>query len=318
MKKMTGDKIISSAAFLCLFALTVFIGCAKEDKAKAPPSKESADDVYSVFVTIQPLESIAASIAGDRAVIHVLLPPGADPHTYEPTPGDVKNLEDSAILFHIGMGLDDWAAKIALAAKDGPRIYPVAAGVPSLPAVPERMRRSLKAGGKMPAHGNPHVWLDPNVMATIIIPTMARAFAAADPPNTEFYMKNAARISKRIEAFSENAMSKLEPFAGKSVILHHGSFIYFFRRYNIKVIDILEPFPGQEPSPKELKNIIESAKKNEAVAIFSEPQVSPKPAMIIADELNIPIIDVDPLGQASEDYIELMERNLNAIATGLE
>jgi ABC-type Zn uptake system ZnuABC Zn-binding protein ZnuA len=54
------------------------------------------------------------------------------------------------------------------------------------------------------------------------------------------------------------------------------------------------------------------------VAIFSEPQVSPKPARIIADELNIPIVDVDPLGQAGEDYIELMERNLNAIATGLE
>ena len=54
------------------------------------------------------------------------------------------------------------------------------------------------------------------------------------------------------------------------------------------------------------------------MAILAEPQVSPKPARIIADELSIPIVEVDPLGHAGEGYIELMERNLNAIAIGLE
>ena len=299
--------------------LVLIFGCAKGDKKSAKaPQKAASGDVYNVFVTIQPLESIAESLAGDRADVHVLLPPGADPHTYEPTPGDIKKLDDSAILFEIGMGLDDWAAKLALAAKNGPRIYPVSAGVPSLPAVPERALKRLELRGKMPAHNNPHVWLDPDITADIIIPTMARAFSAADPPNTEFYMANARRMSKHIEAFSEKAKIRLEPDSGKAVILHHGSFIYFCRRFKLPVIDVLEPFPGQEPSPKELTAIIKSAKAASVAAILAEPQVSPKPARIIADELGIPIIEVDPLGRAGEGYLELMERNLNAIAIGLE
>ena len=303
--------------FVLVFAFG--FGCAKGDKKSAEtPEATASGDVYSVFVTIQPLESIAESLAGDRADVHVLLPPGADPHTYEPTPDDIKKLSDSAILFEIGMGLDDWAAKLALAAKNGPRIYPVSAGVPSLPAVPQRALKRLELRGKMPAHNNPHVWLDPDVTADIIIPTMARAFSAADPPNTELYMANARRMSKHIEAFSEKARVRLEPAAGKAVILHHGSFIYFCRRFKLPVIDILEPFPGQEPSAKELTSIIQSARAESVVAILAEPQVSPKPARIIADELSIPIVEVDPLGHAGEGYIELMERNLNAIAIGLE
>ncbi|MCK5833773.1 zinc ABC transporter substrate-binding protein [bacterium] len=307
-------KSIGLAIMICVF---ITFACAKGENAKAK-NKIVDEGAYPVFVTIQPLASIAESLAGEYATVHVILDPGTDPHTYEPLPEDILRLANSAMLFHIGMGFDDWASKIALEAEDGPRIYPVSMGVPMLPAVPDNSLDRLREENLMPTKGNPHVWLDPKIVADIIIPTMARAFASADPPNSEFYMVNAQRLQKHISSLADSISIALESHKGESVILHHGSFAYFCRRFKLDAVEVIQPFPGMETSPANLIKIIENAKKENAVAILSEPLVSQKIAQAVAEELGIPIISVDPLGKSGEGYIELMKRNTNEIIDGLE
>ena len=306
-------KRISLALFFALFLLSA---CSdkKEPETKTPEPAEGG--VFTSFVTVSPLLGPADSVCKEASEVHILLPAGAEPHSYEPTPGDVRKLADSALLFQIGMGLDDWAAKIALEAENGPRIIAVAGGVPTLPALSERERRKLFEQDKKANFPNPHVWLDPDVMATMLVQSMARAYTQAAPDREEFFWENAIRYRKRLQGMSARFDSLLAPVKDKPVILHHGSFAYFCRRYGIPVEDILEPFPGREPSPKELQTIIENAREAGVVAILAEPQVSPKPARIIADELGIPVIEVDPLGKRGESYIELMERNVAAIVEG--
>ncbi len=307
---MSANRIL---VFLVISALLAVCGCGKKGKGEFLPG-----DKYTVFVTIPPLASIADSIAGGAAKIETLLPPGAEPHTYEPTPGDIRRLANSAILFEIGLGLDEWATPIALDADDGPRIVPVSVGVPTLPALPERLRQRYLKDDKIAAHGNPHVWLDPNIVADMIIPSMSSAFAEADPQNANYYRANANRLKKRIKALSEETAIRLAALKGKPVILDHGSFIYFCRRFGIPVLDVLEPFPGQQPTPGDLAEIIEMAAEKKPFAILVEPQVSPKPAQIISEETGVRIIHIDPLGKVGEGYIELMKRNIEAIESGFD
>ena len=184
---------MEKSILITLLLIAIFIGCGEKETSDKP-----AGERFTVFVTIPPLASLADSIGGEMANVEVLLKPGSDPHTYEPTPKDIVRLSNSALLFEIGMGLDDWATKVALEAESGPRIAPVAIGVPTLPALPERLRRRYLDENKIAAHGNPHVWLDPNIVSDIIIPTMTKAYVAADPPNADYYRANSFRLTELV------------------------------------------------------------------------------------------------------------------------
>lgn len=309
---MIKTKLARALSILLLVTL-LFTACG--EKGEKESGKETGDmDSYSIFVTIHPLESIAKKIAGDRAEVHTLLPPGSDPHTYEPRPTDIQKLANSAILFQIGLGLDNWATDLALEAQAGPRIVPVSVGVPVLPALPKRLRERYRQDNKVAKHGNPHVWMDPYVMSELIIPAMLKAIIAADPDHENYYNTNATKIRNEVRDFTEKTRARLDHLKGSSVILHHGSVVYFCRQFGIEVMDILEPFPGQEPTAKDLQNIIERAAKENPVAILAEPQVSRKPAVVLSDEIGIPIVEVDPLGTPDESYLELMQRNIDNIA----
>ncbi|HHS49612.1 MAG TPA: zinc ABC transporter substrate-binding protein [candidate division Zixibacteria bacterium] len=304
---------------LCLLIIMAVAGCGDKKKAEALEMAQAMeDDVYSVFVSISPLLSIADSIAGGRAVVQVLVPPGENPLEYESPPADVAKLANSAVLFYVGMGFDDWAAQAALDAEDGPRIYDVSGIVPKLPALPDEPLRRLREKDLMPATGNPYVWLDPNIVADIIVPLMARALASADPPNSDFYMANAKRLQGRLKTLAEEARERLEPHASKPVVLHHGAFAYFCRRYKIPAMDAIVPFVAIEPTDEDLAEIVEFSRKSGAVAILSERGIAPETADFVAQSLGIPLIEVDPFGTGDEDYFELIHRNVNSIALGLE
>ncbi|RKZ31518.1 hypothetical protein DRQ36_01725 [bacterium] len=294
------------------FLALSFINCG-HDKAEEKPTNERTSGEFTVFVTIQPLASIADSIAGNLANVEVLLPANSKTYDYKPTPDDIKRLANSAVLFEIGIGLDEWATPIALKAENGPRIVPVSAGIPILPSVPERVRRRLFEEGKVAAHGNPYVWLDPYTVADMIIPVMTRAFAAADPHNAGIFRENSAHYTERVKNFADEAENNLKKLKNSRIMLYHGSFAYFCRRYGIEVSDIIEPFPGREPTEDDIAEIIKNAKRDKPIAILVDSDAPPKPAETIAKELGIPIVHVDPYGKPGESYIELMRRNIRAI-----
>jgi len=292
---------------ICL--LISLIGCEEKKMDK----EEVSEDHLTVFVTIPPLKSLAERIGGEYCDVHVLLPPGAEPHSYEPTPEDIRRLTNSDLLFQIGMGFDEWATKIALAAENGPRIIPLAAGVPSLPALPERLRKRYRADEKVSAHGNPHVWMDPFITSELLLQEMIRGFAAAYPAISDTFWYRGHALKKELRNLDEKISLQLEDLKSRSVILHHGSMIYFCRRYGMIVLDILEPLPGYEPSPKDIQDIVELGKEKNAVCVMSEINISQKPAKVIGEELNIPVVIVDPLGDNETSYIELIEKNVKAI-----
>ncbi len=287
----------------------LFAGCGGKKQ------ETTADEPqYTIFVTIQPLRSLAEAIAGNRAEVRTFLLPEIDPRTYVPVPEDSARLSHSGILFQVGLGLDEWAAVPALRAEDGPRIVPVSVGVPVLPLLPERLWKKFLDSDKVPKHGNAFVWLDPAITADLILPAMLKAIIAADPKKELAYRANFSKMQEEVKTFSEDTRAKIAYLKGSAVILHNGSFLYFCRQYGIHVIDIIEPFPGYVASDEDLTEIFEFAKDKKPVAVLVETFANTESARKIADQLEIPIIVIDPFGNENEGYIDLMKRNIKAIS----
>ena len=258
--------------------------------------------------TISTLCSLVASVAGDAAVVRGIVPVGASPETYEPTPSDVVALSHARLLFENGLGLEAWMSKVL-----------AAAGAADLTTV--ALSDSIPAAYK--ASGNPHLWMDPT-FAVEYVKAIQTALVAADPANAKAYRANAWREVSRLTLLDRWIGGRIAtiPKDRRAMICFHDAWYYFDRRYGIKNVGAIEPSPGQEPSPGYFAHLIELAKTNHVRAIFGEPQYSPKLAAALQTGAGIKVLDNlydDTLGTgpALATYEEMMRYDVGVIVSAL-
>lgn len=270
--------------------------------------------------TVRPLVTIVKEIAGERAEVKGLLPPGASPHTYDPRPSEVRDAEAAAVLFYGSPLLDQWAARI-----------PARHVVQVFEFIPETMRLSAPAGhshetkGSDAEHGmeahewDPHFWTDP-LTVKAILPAIAGAMAEADPEGRITYEANAAKFGAELDALDSKLASMLAPVKGKSVFLVHPSFQYLFHRYGIVLAGVIEASPGREPTPKDIQALAEKFIASGAKAVFTEPQVSPRSAAVLAEAVHAPVYELDPMGGAEgrDTYADLIFYNASVLLKALQ
>ncbi len=169
------------------------------------------------------------------------------------------------------------------------------------------------------SHGdiNPHIWSDPILMIEII-KGISNRLSLIDKNNSPYYKMQASTMIKNIEILNDRIINERKEYKQANVITLHASFNYFFIRYNINLVDIFEKSPGKEPSLKELTELGDKIKKNNLIAIFSEPQLNQKPADIISKEFNLKIYMLDPLGGtlSISSIVEYYEKNWAVMKNG--
>ncbi len=288
-----------------------------------PPRRERGGPL--ALATILPLADVARNVSGDRFGVETLLPPGASPHTFEPTARELMALSDARIVFRVGLDLEPWADRlVASGGGEGLRVVTVSDGLALLPNKPQ----AKDAPGHHPGDGhahetgefNPHVWLDP-VSMLVVVETMARAFAEVDPEGESVYAANAARYVNelaRLDGEYRRALGRLER---KRVVAFHNSFAYLARRYGIEVVGLVEESPGKEPGARHVRELIDRIRALGVKAVLIEPQLSPKVAEAIARDSGARLVLVDPVGDAADPeratYLALMRSNLRALVAGL-
>jgi len=316
MKKRTLAFVVIVACSVVVVAIVV-----------RPPRRERVGRL--ALATILPVADMARNVAGDRFEVKTLLPPGASPHTFEPTARELMALHDAEIVFKIGLDLELWADKLLSAAGgERLRVVTVSGGIDLLPSMPDE-RDGTDAPGHHHADGhehgagefNPHVWLDP-VNAVSIVGTMAEAFAEADPDGARVYAANAARYTQelaRLDTEYRRALSRLE---SRRVVAFHNSFAYLARRYGIEVVGLVEESPGKEPGARHVRTLVDRIRALGVRAVLVEPQLSPKVAEALARDAGASVVRVDPLGDPSDPeratYLALMRSNLKALIKGLD
>lgn len=270
-----------------------------------------------VSATIFPLADFSRNVGGDLVEVQTLIPPGANPHTFEPTSSQLVFLSTSRVMVVNGLNLETWVSSVI--SKVGAHDMVVVAAAGSIPA-----GRLLKAGAYNGEKGSPgepydpHVWLDPT-NATYMVDGIRDGFIRADPGHEAEYTANAAAYNRKLAALDKEIETETSKFRNRDFVALHPGWAYFSRRYGINQAGAVEEFPEQEPSGKQIADIVRRIKELHILVIFAEPQISPKAAQVIASEIKgVRVLFLDPLGNPDEpdvsSYIEMMRHDVSVMS----
>jgi zinc transport system substrate-binding protein len=290
-----------------LLLLAVLAPLAAAGCQQAPPPEGKPLVVASFY----PMYEFARQVAGERAVVVSLVPPGVHGHDWEPSPQDVAQVQRARVFVYNGAGFEPWAEKlIKEAAQPATIVVAASAGLTVARA---------GAGGDV----DPHVWLDP-LLARGEVEAIRTALERSDPAGKVAYADNARAFNARLDALNLSFEAGLRDCARREVVVSHAAFGYLTRRYRLEQIGVMGLAPEAEPSPADLAAIVQTARRLKVTHVFFEPLVSPRLAQTLAREIGATALPLDPIEGASREqvasgtgYVELMQANLANLRVGL-
>jgi ABC-type Zn uptake system ZnuABC Zn-binding protein ZnuA len=296
--------------------LVVIGWCVGGAHAAAPP-KASPDLKVLAIETF--LADIAQNVAGERLTVESLIPIGLDPHSFEPTPGDVRRVAESQVLILHGAGMEEFLAPILEQAGGEQQIIEAAAGL--------AFRTPPAADSDLHEHGDPHFWLDPTRVITYVV-NIRDGLSTADPDGAPEYARNAAAYISQLEALDRWITEQVQqiPPERRLLVTNHESFGYFADRYGFQVVGTIIPSvsTGASPSAQQMAQLIEHIRETGAPAIFLETGTNPQLAEQIAADAGVKVVTelfthsiTEPDGVAPT-YIAMMEYNTRAIVEALK
>ncbi len=257
-----------------------------------------------VVATLHPYADLLRQIVGDRVDVVQLLPSGASPHTFDPTPSQARAIAGAALVVMNG-GVDAWATRLVASAAPGARLLVVTRDLPFEPIQ-----------GSDAVGANPHVWLDPSLMVALT-PLLVQALSRADPADAATFRANGAVLAASLRRLDAELARTLAPLRGAPFVPFHDGWPYFARRYGLDLIATIEPAAGREPSPRTIADAVATIRRTHARAVFDERQLNPRPAQVVAEAAGVPLVTLDPLGDATTSYQDLMRANVAAIQRAL-
>jgi zinc transport system substrate-binding protein len=291
---MTVRAMRKACAALALLGVALAAGCGA---SKAPPASQAR---IKVVATIYPLYDWVRQVGGDAVDPTVLLKPGESPHTFEPTPSTAMNASQAKVVVAVGLGLDGWIERIA--------------GDPKRVVKLGEVRGIALIRDKEGV--NPHVWMDPQ-RAIVMVRALEKALAAADPAHAAMFHANAVAYQAQLRRLSDKIAEQAKPYRGRSVITFHNAFTYLLDRCGLRLAGAIEPFPGKEPSAQYLQALTATARRLGQRVIFAEPQLSPKAAQVIANEIGGHVGILDDTGTPSDPrratYTALVQYDVDEI-----
>jgi zinc transport system substrate-binding protein len=271
----------------------------------APPGKPT------VMSTFYPYHFVVKELGADAIVATTLIPAGVEPHDWEPTPADLVALHESEVFVFNGYLEEDWLpAVLADPPATSPRRVNASAGIAF----------NLSEDG----HTDPHVWLDPAKMASIIS-NIEAALVLAVPDQAAAIHARATALRADFTALDGRASAGLAVCGIRTIVTAHEAFGYFSARYNLTMVAIQGISPDTEPSAAELAEIAEIVNATGVTVIFTEELLDPQVAQTIADETGATTEELSPLesleadaAAAGEDFIDVMDENLEKLQDALD
>jgi zinc transport system substrate-binding protein len=257
----------------------------------------------AVAVSILPQKYFVERIGGDAVRVTVMVPPGADPHSYEPKPRQMTELAASALYLAIGVDFERaWLKRLRSAS---PRLMVVRTdeGIPKRPMA--------AAGGHRYGAGepDPHIWLNP-ALVKMLCGNILRALAAADPGNRTAYETRCARFLEDVEALDAELKAVFADRQGSRFIVLHPAWGYFANAYGLEQIPI--EIEGKEPKPAQLQGLIRRARELGITAVFVQPQFSARSAELVAREIGGQVMAADDLAENWLENLRATARRLRA------
>jgi len=270
--------------------------------ACTPASSPTPNGLVNISVSILPQKYFVERIGEDLVNINVMVGPGDSPHTYEPKVNQMKALTDADIYFAIGVEFEKaWMDRIISTNADM-EIVDLSERIDKI-AVAAHHQKEEGDGSEVEQESDeldPHVWTSPE-MVIQMSQRIYEQLAAVDPDNQEIYFENLNHFISDIKALQDDIKSTFAKVDSPKFMVFHPSWGYFAREFGLEQLPI--EVDGTEPSPAELIDLIDEAKREDIKVIFAQPEFSTRSAQYIATEIGGEVILVSPL---AENWLENM------------
>ena len=241
------------------------------------------EEKISVVVTIPPLAEFVEKIGGYKVRVMVMVPPGADPHAYEPTPGQLEEVSHAMIYVKVGSGIEfelTWMDNL-LEMNRSMFIVDCSRGIQLIPS-----------GDSVSSSFDPHIWLSPR-NAQIMVQTIYEALIFLDPEHEGYYEENTRSYIAELSTLDEELTQIFSRSPGKKIMVLHPAWTYFCSEYGIQQIPIEKE--GKEPTPKGIAQVVEQARLYGITVIIASPEFNTESAEVIAREIDGRVVLVSPL-----------------------
>lgn len=297
MTKLSAEKYMLIVMY---FLVILPIHC----RSQQPPEQEP----LQVVATILPLAEFVEQVGGDSITVSVMVPPGASPHTYEPTPSQMTKLSKAHMYVMVGTPIEFelvWLDKL-LALNTRMTICNTSDSITLLHS------GDYHQGHKHHDAIDPHTWLSVR-NAQVMVQTIYRALASIAPDYEPYFRTNVARYSSHLDSLDSLITDALKDKQNRVFIAYHSAWNYFAHDYGLDQMTI--ETDGKEPSARHIKTIITFALEHNIRIVFASPQFDPRYAEEIAHAINGQVILVDPL---AKDYIGTLAEVAHTLAPYME
>lgn len=293
-------RIYSSLLIISLLSFVLF-------SCKDTPSGEDHKKVISVSVL--PQKYFVEKIAGDQMEVNVMIPPGASPVTYEPTPEQMKDISRSVAYFRIGPLVFEksWMDKFK-SVNPELKVYDQSSQVSLI----RKVSHSHSGNHKRDVNNDPHIWTSP-ARVDLQLQVIRDALLQLDSLNAKRYRTNYQSFKKEINELDQFIRNELSGLENRKFMIFHPALTYYARDYNLTQVSI--EFEGKEPSPGHLKELVDLAKDENIQVIFIQKQFNKETAQAIADEIDGKVIEINPLAY---DWVQQMKSITQKLADALK
>lgn len=301
--------------------MAVLAGCGQASNA---PTFGTDSGKVKVAASFYPLYEFAKAVGGDKIDLINLVPPGVEPHDWEPKASHMKTLNQANLFIYNGVGMEHWVAK-TLKSLDNKSVLAVesASGFTLIKGEPidDGHGHAKKDDSEVM---DPHIWLDPQG-AIHQVKMIRDALMQADGANKAAYEANAETFIAKLSALDEEFRTGLMSCQSKEFFTTHAAFGYLASRYNLEQHAIMGLSPDAEPKPRTIQRIVEEAKEHNVKYIFFETLVSDKVANVVAKEIGAQTLILNPFEgltdaeiASGQNYLTVMRQNLTNLETALE
>lgn len=293
-------KVLKFLAINLIVIFTLLLGGCSSDHNTASGKLQVAASFY-------PMGEFAKAVGGDKVEVTILVPDGAEPHDWEPSPRDLTKLGYAKVFVYNGI-VEPWAEE-ALEALQERKICPVQTG-----------EGLYTINGKE----DPHVWVSP-YKAREQVTRIKDAYIKVDPQNKAYYEANAAAYIKKLNALDAQLRKVAAKAPKKVFVTSHAAFGHLAYDYNLQQLAVNGVSPEAEPTPRDLQRLIKVVKKEKVKYIFFETLADPKIAQLVAKETGAEAAVLDPIEGLDEEgrkeglnYLKITEENILNLAKALK
>jgi zinc transport system substrate-binding protein len=280
----------------CFLITVLIISCGRK-------STNSGDRI--ITVSIAPFKYFIEEIAGNDFKVNIMVPAGADPHTYEPFPEQINKLRKSVAYISNGyLGFEmNWLERFYETNSTMKRLS-LGDGIDPLNSVHNHE-------GSKNESADPHYWVSPRC-ALILASSVKGFLCELNPSQREKYEKGYQVLLLRIQEVDDKARELFSGMKNRSFMIYHPNLAYMARDYGLEEIPV--EFEGKEPTPSRLRDLIDRARKDHLKIIFVQREYDSKNAKAIAGEIGAQIVLIDPLSEnwqrSTIDIIEALHKSL--------